>query len=498
VTRPREKLTNQKIHKKSFDVPAGDALFRRFPIGDGSDGSSPSRRARTRRRADANDANDGTNAAIMPAPELKFETLQVHAGQASDPATNARAVPIYATSSYTFDSSKHGADLFGLRAFGNIYSRIMNPTCDVFEKRVAALEGGVGALAVSSGQSAQFLAISTICGTGDNIVATPSLYGGTYNQFKVTFPRLGINVKFAKDDDPASFEAQIDSNTKALYVETIGNPRFSVPDFAKLKAIAQKAGIPLICDNTFGACGYVCQPLKHGADIVVESATKWIGGHGTTVGGVIVDGGTMNWNNGKHPVMTDPSPGYHGLKFWDTFGPDGILGANATFIMRCRVEGLRDLGMCQNPFGAFNFILGLETLSLRMERHCSNTMALAQYLEKHPQVSWVSYPGLKAHPFHKLAIEYFRDGNFGAVLTFGIKGGLDAGMKFIDNVKLASHLANVGDAKTLVIHPASTTHEQLTPEEQTASGVTPDMIRVSVGIEHIDDICADFAQALTA
>ena len=281
-------------------------------------------------------------------------------------------------------------------------------------------------------------------------------------------------------------------------METIGNPRFSVPDFAKLKAIAQKAGIPLICDNTFGACGYVCQPLKHGADIVVESATKWIGGHGTTVGGVIVDGGTMNWNNGKHPVMTDPSPGYHGLKFWDNFGPDGILGANATFIMRCRVEGLRDLGMCQNPFGAFNFILGLETLSLRMERHCSNTMALAQYLEKHPQVSWVSYPGLKAHPFHKLAIEYFRDGNFGAVLTFGIKGGLDAGMKFIDNVKLASHLANVGDAKTLVIHPASTTHEQLTPEEQTASGVTPDMIRVSVGIEHIDDICADFAQALTA
>ena len=269
----------------------------------------------------------------MSTPELKFETLQVHAGQAPDAATNSRAVPIYATSSYTFNSSKHGADLFGLRAFGNIYSRIMNPTNDVFEKRVAALEGGVGALAVSSGQSAQFLAISTICQAGDNIVATPSLYGGTYNQFKVTLPRLGINVKFAKDDDPSSFESQIDSNTKALYVETIGNPRFSVPDFARLKAIAQKAGVPLICDNTFGGCGYVCQPLKHGADIVVESATKWIGGHGTTVGGVIVDGGTMNWNNGKHPVMTDPSPGYHGLKFWDTFGPDGILGANATFIM---------------------------------------------------------------------------------------------------------------------------------------------------------------------
>merc|ERR1712216_446305 len=429
----------------------------------------------TRRRPDANDANDGTNAAIMPAPgaDLRHELVHVRFVQARRRSVRAARVREHI-------QPNHEPDVRRVR------------------KARRRARGRLGALAVSSGQSAQFLAISTICGTGDNIVATRSLYGGTYNQFKVTFPRLGINVKFAKDDDPASFEAQIDSNTKALYVETVGNPRFSVPDFAKLKAIAQKAGIPLICDNTFGACGYVCQPLKHGADIVVESATKWIGGHGTTVGGVIVDGGTMNWNNGKHPVMTDPSPGYHGLKFWDTFGPDGILGANATFIMRCRVEGLRDLGMCQNPFGAFNFILGLETLSLRMERHCSNTMALAQYLEKHPQVSWVSYPGLKAHPFHKLAIEYFRDGNFGAVLTFGIKGGLDAGMKFIDNVKLASHLANVGDAKTLVIHPASTTHEQLTPEEQTASGVTPDMIRVSVGIEHIDDICADFAQALTA
>ena len=325
----------------------------------------------------------------MSTPELKFETLQVHAGQAPDAATNSRAVPICATSSYTFNSSKHGADLFELRAFGNIYSRIMNPTNDVFEKRVAALEGGVGAVAVSSGQSAQFLAISTICRAGDNIVATPSLYG--YVQpIQGDALRLGINVKFAKDDDPSSFESEIISNTKALCVETI-DPRFSVPDFARLKAIAQKAGVPLICDNTFGGCGYVCQPLKHGADIVVESATKWIRRTcGTTVGGVIVDGGTMNWNNGKHPVMTDPSPGYHGLKFWDTFGPDGILGMTDVH-HRARVEGLRDLGMCQNPFGSFNFIIGLETLSLRMERHCQNTLALAKYLKAHPQVSWVSY-----------------------------------------------------------------------------------------------------------
>jgi O-acetylhomoserine/O-acetylserine sulfhydrylase len=283
---------------------------------------------------------------------------------------------------------------------------------------------------------------------------------------------------------------------KAIYVETIGNPRFSVPDFRALKAVAKKHGIPVICDNTFGACGYVCQPLRHGADIVVESATKWIGGHGTTVGGVIVDGGTMDWNNGKHPVFTEPSPGYHGLRFWDTFGPTGVLGVNVAFIMRCRVEGLRDVGMCQSPHGSFNFILGLETLSLRMERHCANTLALAKFLEAHPMVTWVSYPGMSDHPYHRRAVEYFRADSFGAVLTFGVKGGLEQGRKFIDAVKLASQLANVGDAKTLVIHPSSTTHEQLTEEEQTASGVTSDMIRVSVGIEHIDDICADFAQAL--
>jgi len=358
------------------------------------------------------------------------------------------------------------------------------------------LEGGVGAVAVSSGMSAQFLALTTICMVGDNFVSTPSLYGGSYNQFKVTLPRLGINVKFAADDDPESFEKLIDANTKCLYVETIGNPRFSVPDFKALKAVALKYGIPVICDNTFGAGGYVCQPLKHGADIVVESATKWIGGHGTTVGGVIVDGGTMNWANGKHPVFTEPSPGYHGLRFWDTFGPEGVLGVNVAFIMRCRVEGLRDVGMCQSPFGSFNFILGLETLSLRMERHCANTMSLAKYLERHDMVTWVSYPGLTNHPYHKRAKMYFRQNCFGAVLTFGVKGGLAHGTKFIDAVRLASQLANVGDAKTLVIHPASTTHEQLSEAEQQASGVTQDMIRVSVGIEHIDDICADFAQAL--
>ena len=371
-----------------------------------------------------------------------------------------------------------------------------NPTNDVFEKRISALEGGVGAVVVSSGMSAQFLAITTICCQGDNIVSTLSLYGGTYNQFKVTLPRLCIDVKFAKDDEPASFESLIDSHTKALYVETIGNPRFSVPDFRALKAIASKHGIPLICDNTFGGGGYVCQPLRHGADILVESATKWIGGHGTTVGGVIVDGGTMNWNNGKHPIFTEPSPGYHGLRFWDTFGPTGVLGVNVAFIMRCRVEGLRDIGMCQNPFGSFNFLLGLETLSLRMERHCGNTMALARYLQSHPMVSWVNYPGLSDHPFHRKANEYFRKDCYGAVLTFGVKGGLGPGTKFIDSLRLASQLANVGDAKTLVIHPASTTHEQLTEAEQKASGVSQDMIRVSVGIEHIDDIVADFAQGL--
>ena len=428
--------------------------------------------------------------------DLLPDTLAVHAGQRPDPQHGARAVPIYATTSFVFKDTEHGANLFGLREFGNIYSRIMNPTNDVFEKRVAALEGGNAALATSSGQSAQFLAISTICSAGDNIVSTSFLYGGTYNQFKVTLPRLGITAKFVDGDDPADFDAAVDENTKALYIETIGNPRYNIPDFAAMKAVAVKHGIPLIVDNTFGGGGYVCSPIKHGADILVESATKWIGGHGTHVGGVIVDAGTMDWSNGKFPQFTEPSPGYHGLKFWDTFGPTGVLSANVAFAIRCRVEGLRDLGMCQSPFGSFLLIQGLETLSLRMQRHCDNAMALAQWLEGHECVSWVSYPGLASHKYKPMADKYFREGCYGAVLSFGVRGGRASGEAFINAVKLASHLANVGDAKTLVIHPASTTHEQLSDDEQETSGVTKDMIRVAVGIEHIEDIKADFEQAL--
>ena len=442
---------------------------------------------------------EGNQAGDDAKPQMEgFTTLQVHAGQEPDATTNARAVPIYATSSFVFNDAKHGANLFGLKEFGNIYSRIMNPTCDVFEKRIAALEGGVAALATSSGQSAQFLTIATICEAGDNIVSTSFLYGGTYNQFKVAFPRLGIGCKFVDGDKPEDFEAQIDDKTKALYIETIGNPRYNVPDFKRMSALAKKHGIPLIVDNTFGGGGYVCQPIKHGADIVVESATKWIGGHGTTIGGVIVDAGTFPWNNGKFPVFTEPSPGYHGLKFWEAFGPDGVLGANVAFAIRARVEGLRDLGMCQNPFGAFMLLQGLETLSLRMERHCQNAMQLALWLKRHDLVSWVSYPGLEDHAYHAQAQEYFREGTYGAVLSFGVKGGRNNSEAFINSVKLASHLANVGDAKTLVIPPASTTHEQLSEQEQETSGVKPDMIRVSVGIEDIADIQADFEQALQA
>lgn len=422
----------------------------------------------------------------------------VHGGQEPDPTTNSRAVPLYATTSYVFNNAAHGAALFGLREFGNIYSRIMNPTCEVFEQRVAALEGGVMALAVSSGMSAQFLTINTICTSGDNFVSTTCLYGGTYNQFKVAFPRMGVDVRFVESDKPEDFEKQIDANTKALYVETIGNPKYNVPDFKGLRALADKYGIPLIVDNTFGAGGAICQPIKHGAHILVESATKWIGGHGTHVGGVIVDAGTMDWGkSGRHKVFTDPSPGYHGLKFWDTFGFNNALGLpNVAFLLRARVEGLRDLGCCMSPFGAFQFLTGLETLSLRVERHCENTNALAAWLSKHPKVTWVSHPSLANHESHERAKEYFTEGQFGAVLSFGIKGGKEVATKFIDSVKMASHLANVGDAKTLVIHPASTTHEQLTEAEQKASGVSPDMIRVSVGIEHIVDIQKDFERAL--
>jgi O-acetylhomoserine (thiol)-lyase len=425
-----------------------------------------------------------------------FETLQVHAGQEPAPGTNARAVPIYQTTSYTFDSAEHGAKLFALQQFGNIYTRIMNPTTDVFEKRIAALEGGVAAVATASGQAAQFLALTTIAQAGDNIVSTSYLYGGTYNQFKVTLPRLGIGVKFVQGDSVGGFRSAIDDRTKALYVETIGNPGFNIPDFAALSALAREHRIPLIVDNTFGAGGYLARPIEHGADIVVESATKWIGGHGTAIGGVVVDAGRFDWGNGRFPLFTEPSPGYHGLKFWDVFGPTGPFG-NIAFAIRARVEGLRDQGACLSPFNAFLLLQGLETLSLRVQRHADNALALARWLREQESVAWVNYPGFEDHPYHALAKRYLRNG-FGGVLTFGVKGGYQAATRVIDGLELASHLANVGDAKTLVIHPASTTHQQLADEEQLAAGVRPELIRVSVGIEHIDDIRDDFAQALAA
>ncbi len=427
-------------------------------------------------------------------PNYRFETLQLHAGQTPAPGTNARAVPIYQTTSYTFDSAEHGAKLFALQQFGNIYTRIMNPTTDVFEQRIAALEGGVAAVATSSGQAAQFLTIATICQAGDNIVSTSLLYGGTYNQFKVTLPRLGINVKFVDGDDPEAFRKLIDANTKALYVETIGNPGSNVPDFEKIAKIAHEHGIPLIVDNTFGAGGYLARPIDFGADIVVASATKWIGGHGTSIGGVIVDSGNFDWGNGKFPLFTEPSPAYHGLKFWEVFGKDGPFG-NIAFAIRARVEGLRDLGPSQSPFNSFLLLQGLETLSLRVERHNQNANALAHWLRSHPQISNVNYLGFTEHPSHLRAKKYLRHG-FGSVFTFEVLGGKEAAEGFINGLKLASHLANVGDAKTLVISPASTTHQQLSESEQKSAGVTPGLIRVSVGIEHIEDIVADFAQAL--
>lgn len=429
---------------------------------------------------------------------LHFETLQLHAGQQIDPTTKARAVPIYQTTSYGFDNSEHAANLFGLKAFGNIYTRIMNPTTDVFEQRIAALEGGVAALATGSGQAAQFLALNNILQAGDNFIATTYLYGGTYNQFKVAFKRLGIEARFADGDDPESFIKHIDKNTKAIYLETIGNPRLNIPDFKKIAAIAKEYDLPLIVDNTFGAGGYLFRPLEHGANIVVESATKWIGGHGTSIGGVIVDGGNYNWGNGKFPQFTEPSEGYHGLKFWEIFGEGNPLGLpNIAFAIRARVEGLRDFGPSLSPFNSFLLLQGLETLSLRVQRHVDNALNLAQWLEAHPQVEFVWYPGLKSSPYHELAKKYLTNG-FGGVLNFGIKGGVENGRKFIDSLKLVSHLANVGDAKTLAIHPASTTHEQLSDAERASSGVLPNLVRISVGIEHIDDIKADFEQAFAA
>lgn len=424
----------------------------------------------------------------------RFETLQLHAGQEADPTTGSRAVPIYQTTSYQFEDTEHAATLFALKEFGNIYTRIMNPTTDVFEKRIAALEGGAAAVATASGQSAQFLAFTTLAQAGDNIVSTPNLYGGTYNQLKVTLPRLGIKTTFVKEDTPAAFEAAIDDNTKAIYLESIGNPRGNVPDFEGISAVAKKHGVAIIVDNTFGAGGAIARPIDHGANVVVESATKWIGGHGTSVGGVIVDAGNFDWGNGRYPLFTDPSPSYHGLNFWEVFGEQGPFG-NIAFAIRARVEGLRDVGPALSPFNSFLLLQGLETLSLRAERHAENALKLAQWLQKSDHVSWVNYTGLPDHPFHENGKKYLREGRFGAVLTFGVKGGYDSALEFIEGVELASHLANVGDAKTLVIHPASTTHQQLTEKEQASGGVKEDLIRVSVGIEHIDDIIGDFEQA---
>ena len=429
---------------------------------------------------------------------LHFDTLQLHAGQQIDPTTKSRAVPIYQTTSYAFNNAAHAANLFGLKEFGNIYTRIMNPTTDVFEQRIAALEGGVAALATSSGQSAQFLALNNILQAGDNFITSTYLYGGTYNQFKVAFKRFGIEVRFADGDDAESFVKHIDKNTKAFYLETIGNPKLNIPDFKKFADLAKEYDLPLIVDNTFGAGGYLFRPLEHGANIVVESATKWIGGHGTSIGGVIVDGGNYNWGNGKFPQFTEPSEGYRGLKFWEIFGEGNPLGLpNIAFAIRARVEGLRDFGSSQSPFNSFLLLQGLETLSLRVQRHVENALALAEWLEQHPSVEFVQYPGLKSSPYHELAKKYLANG-FGGVLNFGVKGTKENASKFIDSLKLVSHLANVGDAKSLAIHPASTTHEQLNEAEQKAAGVEPNQVRISVGIEYIEDIKADFEQAFAA
>ncbi len=430
----------------------------------------------------------------MKTDNLKFETLQLHAGHQPDETTHSRAVPIYQTSSYTFKSAEHAANLFGLREFGNIYTRIMNPTSDVFEQRIAALEGGVAALAVASGHAAQFLTFTTLLQSGDNFVTSPYLYGGSHNQFRVSFNRLGIEARFTEDLSVESFEKLIDEKTKAIYFETIGNPGYAIPDFEAIGALAKRYDIPLVVDNTFAAGGYLFRPIDYGANIVVESATKWIGGHGTSIGGVIIDAGNYNWGNGKFPGFTEPSEGYHGLKFWDVFNFDSPLG-NIGFIIKARVEGLRDFGPAISPFNSFLLLQGLETLSLRMDRHVDNALALAQWLEKHPKIESVNYPGLESNPSYHLAKKYFKKGP-GSMLSFVVKGDRERANQVVNNLELVSHLANVGDAKTLIIQPSVTTHQQLSEEAQLAAGVLPSQLRVSVGIEHIDDIIADFEQAL--
>ena len=418
-----------------------------------------------------------------------FATRALHAGQHPDSATGSRAVPIYQTTSYVFEDTEHAAALFNLQRFGNIYTRIMNPTTAVFEERMASLERGVGALALASGQAAQFIAITSLCQSGDELVSASTLYGGTYTQFDVSFRKLGIIPTFVDPEDPENFRRAITPRTKLLYGETIGNPRINVLDIAAVAKIAHEAGIPLVIDNTF-ASPYLCRPIEHGADIVLHSATKFIGGHGTSIGGVIVDSGKFPWDRGAFPQLLEPSKGYHGIRFYETFG-------DIAYIVKARVEGLRDFGPALSPFNAFLFLQGLETLNLRMDRHSRNALAVAEYLSGHPHVSWVNYPGLLASPYYKLAQQYLPLGA-GAILTFGIRGGLHAGCRFIESLKLFSHLANVGDAKSLVIHPASTTHQQLSDEEKITAGVTDDLVRLSVGIEDIDDILWDLDQALAA
>lgn len=421
--------------------------------------------------------------------KLGFNTRALHEGYDPDPTTGARAVPIYQSTSFVFENSDHAAALFSLQQFGNIYSRIMNPTTDVLEKRVASLENGVAGLATSSGQAAQVLAITSLMETGDELVSASTLYGGTYTQFDVSFRRLGFNVKFVDPDDPENFRKAITKKTKLIFGETISNPRGNVLDIEAVANIAHENNIPLVIDNTF-ATPYLCKPIDHGCDIIVHSLTKFMGGHGTSIGGIIVDSGKFPWEKGAYPMINDPAPAYHGMKFRETFGP-------IAYIIKCRVDGLRDLGPCVSPFNSFLFLQGIETLGMRMDRHVANSLAAAQFLEKHPMVTWVRYPSLPSSPYYALAQKYLPKGA-GAVFSFGIKGGYEAGRRFIDSLQMFSHLANVGDARSLVIHPASTTHQQLTAEQQIAAGVDPEMVRISVGLEDIDDILWDLDQALAA
>jgi len=431
----------------------------------------------------------------MSKKNYRFDTLQVHAGQVPDSVTGSRAVPIYQTTSYVFDDAQDGADRFALRKFGNIYTRLTNPTTAVFEERVAALEGGTAAVAAASGLAAQFLAIGNLAETGDNIVSTSYIYGGTHNQFKVAFRRLGIEVRFANGDDPASVASLIDDKTKAIYLETIGNPEFNVPDFEPIVEVARRHGIAVVTDNTFGAGGYLCRPLEWGVNVVTHSATKWIGGHGTSLGGVVVDGGNFDWGNGRYPALSEPSDSYHGLNIWETFGAGGPFG-NIAFAIRTRGEGLRDFGPTLSPFNAFQLLQGLETLSLRVQRSVDNALELARWLQKHPKIGSVNYPGLEENPHHVLAKKYLRHG-FGGVLSFRVKGDAGQAAEVIGRLELISHLANVGDAKTLIIHPASTTHSQLPADELVRAGVYPNQLRLSLGIEDIEDLKIDLDDALT-